>query len=42
MKFWRSDRGALTLLLAVSALILLLGLGARELWGAETDRKSVV
>lgn len=36
MKFWRSDRGALTLLLAVSALILLLGLGARELWGAET------
>ncbi|WP_019578869.1 ArnT family glycosyltransferase [Pseudomonas mandelii] len=36
MKFWASDRGALALLLGVSALILLLGLGTRELWGPET------
>lgn len=36
MQFWRSDRGALALLLGVSALLLLLGLGSRELWGAET------
>lgn len=34
--FWRSDKGALLLLLSVTALILLLGLGSRELWGAET------
>jgi 4-amino-4-deoxy-L-arabinose transferase-like glycosyltransferase len=36
MKFWRSDRGALALLLSACALMLLLGLGSRELWGAET------
>ena len=36
LKLWKSDRGALVLLLGFSALILLLGLGARELWGAET------
>ncbi|TPG75306.1 ArnT family glycosyltransferase [Pseudomonas arsenicoxydans] len=36
MKFWASDRGRLALLLGVTALILLLGLGTRELWGAET------
>ncbi|WP_223484273.1 ArnT family glycosyltransferase [Pseudomonas sp. A-RE-19] len=36
MKFWASDRGALALLLGACALILLLGLGTRELWGAET------
>lgn len=36
MKFWRSDRGALALLLGTCALMLLLGLGSRELWGAET------
>ena len=30
------DRRALILLLATSALLLLLGLGARELWGPET------
>ncbi|WLG53568.1 glycosyltransferase family 39 protein [Pseudomonas sp. FP1742] len=36
MKFWASERGALVLLLGVSALILLLGLGSRELWGPET------
>jgi 4-amino-4-deoxy-L-arabinose transferase-like glycosyltransferase len=34
--FWKSDKGALLLLLSVTALILLLGLGSRELWGAET------
>jgi len=31
-----NDRAALLLLLAASALMLLLGLGSRELWGAET------
>ena len=36
LEFWKSDRGALLLLLGVTALILLFGLGARELWGAET------
>ncbi|WP_397451053.1 ArnT family glycosyltransferase [Pseudomonas sp. NA-150] len=36
MKFWETERRALALLLGVSALILLLGLGGRELWGAET------
>lgn len=36
MKFRLNDKGALVLLLAVSALVLLLGLNARELWGAET------
>jgi 4-amino-4-deoxy-L-arabinose transferase-like glycosyltransferase len=36
MKFWSSDRGALALLLSACALMLLLGLGGRELWGAET------
>jgi len=32
----KNDRAALLLLLAASALMLLLGLGSRELWGAET------
>ena len=32
----KKDRGALLLLLAATALLLLLGLGSRELWGAET------
>jgi 4-amino-4-deoxy-L-arabinose transferase-like glycosyltransferase len=36
MKFWASDKGALWLLLGATALMLLLGLGTRELWGAET------
>ncbi|MBF6039294.1 glycosyltransferase family 39 protein [Pseudomonas sp. P154a] len=36
MKLWTRDKGRLTLLLGVTALILLLGLGTRELWGAET------
>ncbi|MFJ7145603.1 ArnT family glycosyltransferase [Pseudomonas protegens] len=36
MKICNSERKALILLLGVSALILLLGLGSRELWGAET------
>jgi 4-amino-4-deoxy-L-arabinose transferase-like glycosyltransferase len=36
LKLWNSDKNALALLLGVSALILLLGLGTRELWGAET------
>lgn len=36
MNFWKTERGALLLLLGVSALILLLGLGARDLWGPET------
>lgn len=36
MNLFRSERGALALLLSVSALILLLGLGSRELWGPET------
>ncbi|MDE1169520.1 MAG: glycosyltransferase family 39 protein [Pseudomonas sp.] len=34
--FLKSERGALLLLLSVTALILLLGLGSRELWGPET------
>ncbi|WP_370590421.1 ArnT family glycosyltransferase [Pseudomonas gingeri] len=33
---WKTDKGALVLLLAVSAALLLLGLGSRELWGPET------
>ncbi|MGE8153251.1 ArnT family glycosyltransferase [Pseudomonas vancouverensis] len=36
VRFLKTDRGALFLLLGVSALLLLFGLGARELWGAET------
>ncbi|UUQ65131.1 glycosyltransferase family 39 protein [Pseudomonas fuscovaginae UPB0736] len=36
LTYWKTDRGALTLLLGVSAVLLLLGLGTRELWGAET------
>jgi 4-amino-4-deoxy-L-arabinose transferase-like glycosyltransferase len=36
MKLCRSEKKSLALLLGVSALILLLGLGTRELWGAET------
>ena len=34
--YFKTDRGALLLLLATSALLLLFGLHARELWGAET------
>ncbi|WP_433740960.1 ArnT family glycosyltransferase [Pseudomonas putida] len=34
--FLKNDHGALILLLGVSALLLLFGLGARELWGPET------
>lgn len=37
-----SERRALALLLGVSALILLLGLGSRELWGAETRWANIV
>lgn len=36
LKRYTTEHKALLLLLAVSALILLLGLGSRELWGAET------
>ncbi|WRT63006.1 glycosyltransferase family 39 protein [Pseudomonas fragi] len=36
MKRWNSEQKALLVLLAVSALLLLLGLGSRELWGPET------
>src|SRR5437868_9374032 len=36
VRFLKSDQGALILLLGVSAFLLLFGLGARELWGAET------
>jgi 4-amino-4-deoxy-L-arabinose transferase-like glycosyltransferase len=36
MNLWGSDKAALALLLGVTALLLLLGLGTRELWGAET------
>ncbi len=36
VSFLKSDQGALSLLLGVSALLLLFGLGARELWGPET------
>ncbi|MDY7561078.1 glycosyltransferase family 39 protein [Pseudomonas sp. 10B1] len=36
IEFFKSDKGALWLLLGVTALVLLFGLGARELWGAET------
>jgi len=36
IQYFKSDRGALLLLLATSALLLLFGLHARELWGAET------
>jgi len=42
MKYWNSDRKALALLLGVSALILLLGLGTRELWGPETRWANIV
>lgn len=34
--YFKTDRGALLLLLGTSALLLLFGLQARELWGAET------
>jgi 4-amino-4-deoxy-L-arabinose transferase-like glycosyltransferase len=34
--FWKTERGALLLLLGVTALLLLTGLGARDLWGPET------
>jgi len=33
MSVWKTERGALLLLLGVSALLLLLGLGSRDLWG---------
>ena len=36
IKQWRHEHKALLLLLTVSALMLLLGLGSRELWGPET------
>lgn len=36
IKHWRHEHNALLLLLSVSALMLLLGLGSRELWGPET------
>ena len=36
MSFWKTERGALVLLLGVSALLLLAGLGSRDLWGPET------
>ncbi|MGE8064480.1 ArnT family glycosyltransferase [Pseudomonas sp. NPDC089569] len=36
VRFFKSDTGALILLLGVSAFLLLFGLGSRELWGAET------
>lgn len=36
MNLKRTDQRALLLLLAVTALLLVLGLGSRELWGAET------
>ncbi|MCF4975671.1 phospholipid carrier-dependent glycosyltransferase, partial [Pseudomonas lactis] len=36
MSFWKTERGALVLLLGTSALLLLLGLGSRDLWGPET------
>jgi len=36
IRFLKTEHGALTLLLGVSAIALLLGLGQRELWGAET------
>ncbi|WP_374443380.1 ArnT family glycosyltransferase [Pseudomonas panipatensis] len=35
MNFLRTDRGALVFLLVASAVILLLGLGMREVWGPE-------
>ncbi|WAH56796.1 glycosyltransferase family 39 protein [Pseudomonas silvicola] len=35
-RFLHAERGALALLLGFSAIALLLGLGQRELWGAET------
>nr|AFZ61496.1 mannosyltransferase family protein [Pseudomonas fluorescens] len=34
--FWKNERGALLLLLGVTAVLLLTGLGARDLWGPET------
>jgi 4-amino-4-deoxy-L-arabinose transferase-like glycosyltransferase len=34
--YFKTERGALLLLLGVSALLLLTGLGARDLWGPET------
>ncbi|MCK6188537.1 MULTISPECIES: glycosyltransferase family 39 protein [unclassified Pseudomonas] len=34
--FWNTQRGALLLLLSVTAVLLLTGLGARDLWGPET------
>lgn len=36
IKRWNSEQKGLLVLLAVSALLLLLGLGSRELWGPET------
>ncbi|KAA0945516.1 MULTISPECIES: glycosyltransferase family 39 protein [unclassified Pseudomonas] len=36
MTFWKTERGALFVLLSVSAVILLLGLGSRDVWGPET------
>ncbi|UCZ84052.1 glycosyltransferase family 39 protein [Pseudomonas sp. L5B5] len=42
MKTCNSDRKALALLLGVSALILLLGLGSRELWGPESRWANIV
>ncbi|WP_460137521.1 ArnT family glycosyltransferase [Pseudomonas sp. S1_E04] len=36
MRWCKTERGALLLLLGVSALLLLAGLGARDLWGPET------
>ena len=35
-KNWNPEHKALLVLLAVSAVLLLLGLGSRELWGPET------
>ncbi|MGC5704215.1 glycosyltransferase family 39 protein [Pseudomonas sp. NFXW11] len=42
MKICNNERKALALLLGVSALILLLGLGSRELWGPETRWANIV
>ncbi len=36
LRYFKTEQGALILLLGVSAIALLLGLGQRELWGAET------
>src|SRR3989344_4789863 len=42
MSVWKTERGALLLLLGVSALLLLLGLGSRDLWGPETRWANIV